>query len=288
MRPSLRRPALLDLGLAFLALAFLGFAALGPLDPEAAPPERRYEVRLLWNAGEVVLSALAVRHALTQRGPTQASVALLAAALVGWTAADVMWTYANFAGTDVPYPGPPDVGYVVFNAANVAAMLLLLLQVRRRLEGLDLAIAVVLPLTVVVMFLTFLLPPADDLLLMGLNGFYLTADAASVALAGLLVLFARPTPLTASVRRLALGLGLMGATNATYAITTQSGAYFTGSWVDLLYLVSIGTIGWALLRFGPAEAPEAPAAPRPGPGPGPREARVAPVAGSPPEAPQRL
>lgn len=272
----MRRPTVLGLALGCLGLAFVGFALLGPLDPGSAPQERRYDVRLLWNAGEVVLSALAVRHALRFRGPARASMMLLAAALVGWTGADLLWTYANFAGTDVPYPGPPDVGYAVFNAANVAAMLLLLLQVRRRLEGLDLAIAVVLPLTFVVTFLTFLLPPADDLLLMGLNAFYLAADAASVALAGLLLLFARPTPLTPAVRRLALGLGLMGATNAIYAVTTLTGAYFTGSWVDLLYLVSIGAIGWALVRFGPEPEPA-----------GPGAAKV-PVASTRPEAPQRL
>lgn len=248
------------IGLALLlgAVTVVVAVALDPFDPAEEKARTRYAAQLSFNAGSVLLSLLTLAHATRIQRPARLTVGLASLGLLGFGLGNWYWSYANLTGVDVPYPSLADIGFLAFPILTIAGGLALLLNARRRIQGIDLAIGVIFPLTTLIVFYAALIQPRMDTGMGALRTLfdlaYPTLDAIYVAMAGLLVYFSRPAPHTPALRRLALGMVLMAVADVLFIVGVDRGSYFTGSWIDIIYIVSVYAIGLALLRF-PAASP---------------------------------
>jgi hypothetical protein len=252
------RTAALALAIGLLLLYMAGTVLQDPLHPEATAPQDRYALLWIMNFGLGLLALLAIDRARVLRGRERAGVALLGIGLAAWTAGNWAWVYYNYAGVDVPYPSFADVGYLTLTATAITGLLVLFLPHRRRIQGVDIAIAVALPVTIGVLFYAFLIEGraslAGDALTQALNIAYPAADMVYVALAGLMLFFTSPSWIHPSMRRVALGLLGVAAADVAFITTVDAGAYFTGSWVDLGYILGLAAYGLAVVRFDPQPA----------------------------------
>jgi hypothetical protein len=265
LRPALpRSPSgmLFALASGLLAANFVGNLLLQPLDPDPEKAQTRYILQVFFNAGLSLLVPLALLRARRMQGRVRLGVAGLALGLAAWTVGNWTWSYYNFTGVDVAYPSFADAGYLAFDALATAGLAVLFSQARRRLEGIDIALAVAFPLTIAVLFYTFLIAgrvhSEDSVAAQVLNVVYPSVDMVYVALAGLVLYFTRRSAVTASLRRFAGALLLLALTDIVFIVGVDQGFYFTGSWVDDLYIVAFGVYTWGLLRFD-VSGPEEPA-----------------------------
>lgn len=267
MTVPLRR-VLVALGLSSLAFAFVGNMALDPFDPDPAKSAARYALVVPQALGLTILFGVALRNALSLSGNVRAGVLLLAFGVAGWAWGNWAWTYYNASGVDVPYPSLADLGYLGLSACAIAGLAVLFHANRRRLQGVDIAIAAAFPLTVGILFYTFLIAPRWEsgapALTQITNLSYPTGDAVYVGLAGLTLFFCKRSAITPSLRRFAVGLLLMAVTDVVFIVGVDRGFYFTGSWIDQMYILATAAYAWAVCAFA---APPVPARPAPAPTP---------------------
>lgn len=251
--------------LALVGVTFVQYMLLDPSDPDESKATLRYWGQIPANVGLVGLSSLGIRSALKVAPPDRAGVLLLALGIAGFALGGWMWAFYNLTGVDVPFPSLADVGYLGLSVSAISGLgLLFFRNRRRRLQGVDLAIAVAFPLAVLALFWAFLVAGrsegAESTLAALVSLAYPTGDALYVALAGLVLYFSRPTPLTPALRRFAGALLLMAVTDVVFILGVDDGTYFTGGWIDQLYWISISAYAVAVLLFRPASPEAAPRA----------------------------
>lgn len=250
--------ALLYASLTAAAATILVDLVLGPSDPDPSKAQLRYIALLAFNVGGSVIALLGWQHARGMRGAERTAVHLFALGLGGYMFGQWLWLGYNLEGIDAPYPSIADVGYLALPVAAIAGALILLRKTRRRILGVDIALLLAFPATTFLVFYALLIQPrydaSQDLLRTAVDLAYPTADSFYVALAGALIYFTAEGPLTPAIRRLSVAMLLMAVTDVLWIVSLDKGSYFTGSWIDILYILAASAFGWAILQF-PVEDP---------------------------------
>lgn len=248
-----------------VSVTLVGNLVLGVSDPDPGKATLRYLLSLGNLISNTMLGILGLWYATRHAGTVRKAIALLSAGLLAFAVGNWIWLFHNLRGVDVPYPSLADAAYLLLPAFAALALGTLLRWNGRRRQGIDLAIGTLLPLTVLVVFYAFVIDPrlgeARGLRLM-VDLAYPVLDALVVALAALLIYFARPTPLTPGIRRVALSVVLLAIADVELITRAAAGTYFTGDWVDTLYAVASYLYGLSILAFSPgpdgSPAPDGP------------------------------
>ncbi|MHB8633868.1 MAG: sensor histidine kinase [Thermoplasmatota archaeon] len=212
-------------------------------------------------AGAAVLCALRVRALGRER---RAAWGFLAAACAAWALGNVVWTYYELSGVNVPFPSWADAGYVLLLPLAAMALLVLIVggpavtsRTRTVLDGLLIAAAMIF--IAYVLFLKsighYAATQEPTLQAKVLAVLYPGGD---VFLLSLLVLVASRVG-HAIQRTLAwLGIGLLGLTVADvgFWLQTAEGSYQSGSYTDIGWTVAFLAIAYTALRPVPKVAPD--------------------------------
>jgi hypothetical protein len=258
--------ALLYGSLAASAITIAINVVLGPFDPDPSKAYTRYLAPIAFNLGGSVIAILGWIHAGKMSGPARTAVHLVAIGLGGYMVGQWTWLVYNLQGIDAPYPSLADAGYLLLPLMAIAGALILLRATRRRIQGIDLALAIAIPSTAFLLIYATLIQPRydaeQDLVRTLVDLAYPTADATYIALALSLIYFSRADPLTPAIRRLSLAMLFMATTDILWIVGLDRGFYFTGSWIDILYILAAITVGWSLLLFPASISSGAQSAPR--------------------------
>lgn len=235
------------------ATTFVAHIALDPFDPSEDKAMTRYLSSIPLHVGTTILAILAMRHAFLVPRDIRAAVLSMGIGLSGFALGNWVWFAYNLTGWDAPYPSLADVGYLAFPVCAVIAGAILFRATRRRVQGVDLAIGVAFPLTVILVFYATLIQPRfdarTDLLRTTLDLAYPTLDAVYVGIAGLVLFFGRPGPLTPAFRRVSAAMLVYAVADFSILVTIDQGTYFSGSWADILYLIASLGFGAAVLTI---------------------------------------
>lgn len=230
----------------------LAVVAMGPFEPDPDRAMTRYIIAIPADSGLSILALMGLASAFRAPPDLRRPAILMAAGITCYAIGNWIWFGFNLAGSDVPYPSIADIPYVAFPICSVIAGLILLRATRRRLQGVDITIGLVFPLTILLIFYAILIQPRfegrTDLVRTTMDLAYPTLDALSVSIAGSVLLFSRPTPVQGALRRATLAMILFGVADTAYLLTIDHETYFSGSWTDLLYYAS--TFGYALAVIG--------------------------------------
>lgn len=241
------------LGLATAAVAI--DVALDPFDPAESKARARYLGQVVVNVSMALLAVAALLRASRLSGSLRAAVGIMALGLLGCGLSNSFWTHANHSAAEFPHSSLAHLGLLAMPLLTIVGVAIIIRASGRRLQGIDLALGVAVPLTVLIVFYAAIIQPrsdpgADQVRTLA-DLAYPTLDTVDLALAGILVYFTRQTATTRAVRPLAAAMALMALSDVLFMIAVDRGFYFTGSWVDLLYIVASTTFGLALLRFEP-------------------------------------
>lgn len=243
-------------GLGSLAAAALALVLLDPLHEGASRERLRYLSGLVANVGSTLLAGVLLAVALhaRQHGRT---LLLFAFAVAGWSLGDWTWFAYNLAGEDVPYPSLADLAYLQFNLFASVGLLLLLLSKRRSARGFDWLMLVLVPAVVSVGIYASVIEgridPAAEPTRLALDILYPAWDAVYVSLAVLALWFGAPAAEARGLRAIAAALALVAAGDVAFVFATDDASYFTGNWIDLMYIAAFALFVHGALRV--ADAP---------------------------------
>lgn len=247
-----RLVTLVALGLAGIGIA--NILALDPFDPSPSKASARYAGRLAVDAGLVILGFVCLAHGLSLAGSTRVAVSLMAVGFLGYAFGSWYSSYANFSGIDdVPYPSFANFGYLAMPVSACVAVCIFLRASGRKLQGIDLALGVIVPLTVLIVFYAVLIQPKYDPSAAWTRTFvdlaHPTLDALYVALAAILIFFTRSASNARAYRLLAGVMVFLAVSDVVFTLEVDRGSYFTGSWIDAMHVAVGVAYALTLLRF---------------------------------------
>jgi diguanylate cyclase (GGDEF)-like protein/PAS domain S-box-containing protein len=212
------------------------------------------------NLGLVVVGlaagTAAVRRGRCQDGPVRRFWTLLGAAVLSWTAGQMVWTwYESVLGQEVPFPSLADWGYLGMPLLATAALLSLPLaaptlagRVRTILDGLMVAGSLLLCSWIIVLGPVF--RAGGDLLTQMISLAYPAGDVVVITIVIYTWLRARQLN-----RRLPVSLPLTGTGLLAFAVAdsgftylTTAGIYSSGSLIDLGWFLGFALMLLAALR----------------------------------------
>ena len=175
------------------------------------------------------------------------------AGVLAWGLGQAAWTYYEvWLGVEVPFPGWPDAGFLVFPVATSIGVALYQASNRRRRSplatGLEAALLAASLFTISwVVLLQDLVADGD----LGSFAFWLSlaypvGDLVLVAMVLHVVSRLRSAP--ASLWLLCTGLVVMAVADSAFVWLIATGSFSTGGWVDLAWISAFALIGVAGLR----------------------------------------
>lgn len=182
--------------------------------------------------------------AMRSSGVSRTGWRVMTVATGGWAVGNAIWSYYELlGGRQVPFPSLADLGYLTLPAAAIAGQIGYAFRGGKRvLRWMLDSGAVVTSMLVVgsVTVLPFLVTPDAGWFDTTVGLAYPVLDALIVTF---VILF---RPFTAPVAILGAGLVFMGASDTVFAYQTAIGAYHTGTFVDMGWM-----IGMALFALAP-------------------------------------
>jgi diguanylate cyclase (GGDEF)-like protein/PAS domain S-box-containing protein len=217
-----------------------------------------------WLAATAAAVALLIR-AGRGTGRHRLGWGLLGLGVLSWAAGQAVWVwFESISGVPVPFPSPPDVGYLGLGPFAAAGVLLLPgphqtrpVRLRSLLDGLLLAGASLLVSWYLLM--RPLISASDDPDVRYAILAYPVHDVVIVTVAlYLVVLLHRAGTRDPALVLLAAGMLVVGAADSGYAYVTLVGAYATGGLLDAGWFLGFGLILVAACRPAPTGPPPGP------------------------------
>jgi diguanylate cyclase (GGDEF)-like protein len=215
----------------------------------------------LWAGICCLIYAFGNRHEARSQ---KAAWVLIALGCLFFTSGQVMWTiYETFLGKEVPFPGPPDIGYLGSYPFILCGVCMLLysqnIASRARLF-LDSAITVASLAVLVWYFLIAKMWAAaeqDSLLNKIISASYPLGDFAAIFMATIVLKgCARTSNLRRSIWFIAAGLGMIAVADGNFQFMNLHETYETGSWADWGWSFGFLAIGFAAItsRWWPRQS----------------------------------
>jgi len=196
------------------------------------------------------------------RGRTRAAWSCLAAALVAWTVAELLWTYDEVVRRGVPFPSPADAFFLMFPVGAAAGLLLLWNRRERRdwarmlLDGMIVAASLFIVSWLLVINEIHQSTTASALEFV-LSLAYPITDLVLLTVATVVLIGATGTQRLA-VTLLTLGLACMAVADSGYAYLSAQRDYASGDVIDIGWVA-----GLLLLTVAAAAGRDMPADPEP-------------------------
>ena len=199
--------------------------------------------------------------AAARRDRYRRSWVFLGASMTSWGLGQVLWTWYEASGREVPFPSYADIGYLLMPPLAAAALLMLPSatqslagRVRMLLDGMIIAGAILLCSWVIVLDQVYA-AGADGVLAQVISLAYPLGDVVLITIALYVLLRTREhRHRVFPVWMIVFGLAAFAVADSGFAYLGATGAYGSGSIIDIGWFVCFATIMLAGLRPRPAVA----------------------------------
>ncbi|MCX6817328.1 MAG: hypothetical protein NTU57_00540 [Candidatus Aenigmarchaeota archaeon] len=173
--------------------------------------------------------------------------------LLSWGLGNLVWFFYNISGSEVPYPSLADIGYLGTIPFAAYGLFLLLKSVKVKLDAKTVAKVIIPPLLVfLVIFPIFIYEKLFEevpMLTKILNVVYPLGDVVFLSFALAILTITYGSMLFKSLGIISLGFIIEAVADFAFSYTTSIGAYYTASWVDIIFTIAFFTIGFGMYHM---------------------------------------
>ncbi len=168
------------------------------------------------------------------------SIALIALGLVSWGIGNTIWLYYNVvAGMELPYPSLADIGFVGMIPLAAIGMLLLLKNIRMKLDTRTLLTAMIFPIAILIptyiLFIDSKLAEEVPMIIKILNVIYPLGDAIILSFAVIVLFMVRGSRIFKPVGIICFGFIVEALADFSFSWATTAGTFYVGGLTDFLF-----------------------------------------------------